>query len=392
MHEATAGAWLNTVYVGTTPVVVKTAPNAAAGGCGQLNQGVAYTFTTPCSGARGLNGTQALDVDTTTLEDGSRTVRLVVRDAAGNEEDSDLAVKVDNAAPAAPAVVADGAWSAAADATWTWEVASETDRAPIVGIDVERCLLGGSCEVEALPGAAFGAPITYTRALGEGETTVRVRHRDQAGNVGNWSVPRVARRDGSAPSVSLSVARTEVAPGETVEPTVTSSDALSGVTVVEKQVRRSGGDWESLNGPVSGSDGATFVFRARATDAAGNLSAWVESPGVKVVAPALVTPFPTPAPTAGPTPPAVIRKTVRLVRLTARLASGRIVVTGRLAPTSATGKVQFRVGKKVLRARVRGGRFVLRSRVSRVSRTLTLRYLGDSLHAPAARAVRVTRR
>jgi hypothetical protein len=380
-------------FLGATQLALKTAPNAAAGGCGQLNQGLAYTYTTPCAGARGLNAAQTLDVDTASIPDGSAgSVRLVVRDTAGNEAESSLPVKVDNEAPGAPEVTSDSGWSREEQATWSWAVAAETDRAPIVGIEVEKCLVGGSCETENLPGAAFGAPVSLTRVVGEGETSVRVRHRDSAGNVGAFSVARTARRDRTAPSVTIELPRREVAPGETIDPVVQTTDPLSGVASVEKQVRVNGGEWQPLTGPVSGTGGTVFVFRARAIDQAGNASAWVESAEARVVAPAFVAPTPTPAPTTTPTPPAVIRSAVKLVGLKATWRRGKLTIAGRISAATATGDIRMKLGRRLVRARVLRGKFVLRARTSKPPRRLSLRYLGDRTHAPAQRVVTVRRR
>ncbi len=377
------------VYRGQLKVAEKVAAGAAAGGCGQLNQGVAYTFTKPCEGSRGVNGPQTLNVDTSALPDGTNALRLVVGDAAGNDAEAALEVKVDNSPPAAPAVTTDGGWSTAADADWTWSVPAESDRAPIAEVEVERCLGSHGCAVEELPGTAS----SYEHLVPEGESTLRVRLVDAAGNVGAWSSPAPVRRDRTPPSVAIK-APAKVQPGEAVSADVTATDPHSGVAAVEQEVRANGGGWRTSQGPELFGANTVVRFRARARDHVGNVSAWQESADVRVEAPPAPQPTqtgpqaPTAAPTATPVPPAR-KRTVRLTNLKARRGDGRLTITGRVTPAAATGIVQ--AGKA--RTRVRRGRFVLRiRRVRATAMTATVRYLGDSAHRPAERRVRIPRR
>ena len=148
-------------------------------------------------------------------------------------------------------------------------------------IEVERCQWDG-CTVETLPGAAFGAAVTYQRAVPEGEISVRARHLDEAGNVSAWSPTSVARRDRSVPEVAIETPPSPVAPGERLDPGVSTQDAYSGVAGVEREYRVNGGPWQAMNGAVEAPAGATLRFRGRATDGAGNVSGWIESGGVTV--------------------------------------------------------------------------------------------------------------
>ncbi len=369
------------LYRGTAPVVVKTAAGAAAGGCGQLNQGIAYTFTKPCEGARGVNGPQVLSLNTAALPDGTNVLRRVVRDAAGNEADAELVVKVDNTPPVAPVVAADLEWSAQPGATWTWSGSAEPDRAPVETVEVERCLAAQGCVVEALPADADA----YEHLVPEGTSTLRVREIDAAGNVGEWSAPVAVRRDRTAPTVGLEV-------GDAASAAVTASDALSGVDRTEIEVSVDGGAWRPTSGAESVPAGSRARFRARARDRAGNLREWVESREVLVARSAQPAPsaVATPAPTVAPQPPDMVR--TRITNVVVRKARRHLVVSGRVTPRSATGQVAINAGGRRATRRLRGGRFVLRVRVTRrAPRRFALRYLGDPRHAPAAKTVRIRR-
>jgi hypothetical protein len=367
------------VYKGTTPVAVRTAPAAQAGGCGQLNVGLAYTFTKPCEGARGVNGAQAVEVSTAALGDGTQTLRLVVRDTAGNEAERQLVVKVDNSAPVARELETDGAWSPADDATWTWTPSAETDRAPVAKVDVERCLGSQGCAVEEIPAGSQ----SYSHPVPEGESTLRVRETDAAGNVGAWSELSRVLRDRTAPAVTIA-APGVVAEGEAISPDVSATDALSGVAATEVEMRVDRGSW---GGSQSAPADSVIRFRARARDRAGNVADWVESGDVGVVRRLSPETSPKEGPKVAqpPAPREIGRVVTRLRQLTARLRRGRLEVRGKVTPATATGTVAVRGG----RARLRRGTFSLRVKVRTFPRRVLVTYRGDGRHAPASRRVRI---
>lgn len=88
------------VVDGVSRVVVD-APGAAAGGCGEVGEGVAYTYSRPCADGRGLNGLRSLAVDPCRWGDGVHSVRGGVTDTGGLEAVSSAAVvaRVDCSAP-----------------------------------------------------------------------------------------------------------------------------------------------------------------------------------------------------------------------------------------------------------------------------------------------------
>ena len=127
----------------------RTAPGAADGGCGQVEPGLAYTHVKPCEGVRGVNGAVTTMITIPSGEarlDGTGELVATTQDTGGTSSQSAaLNVKVDTTAPAAPAVSGDPAWSAADSGVVSSTVAAESDRAPIVAVDVERCAPATGC-------------------------------------------------------------------------------------------------------------------------------------------------------------------------------------------------------------------------------------------------------
>jgi hypothetical protein len=116
----------------------------------------------------------------------------------------------------------------------------------------------------------------------------------------------------------------DVVEGELVEPPVVeASDATSGVSDTSLQVSVDGGGWVDAAPPVVAEAGRTYVFRARAADAAGNWSSWrVGSPVSGVAAP---QPEPEPEPE-----PIVVVEEERPEHKTAELVEARDVVPAAL--------------------------------------------------------------
>src|SRR3712207_9568662 len=62
-------------HVDGTPFHTWSAPGPAAHGCGELNTGVAYTYTQPCAGERGLNAAMTTTLPLGGVPDGVHTPR-----------------------------------------------------------------------------------------------------------------------------------------------------------------------------------------------------------------------------------------------------------------------------------------------------------------------------
>ena len=170
------------VLSGSTAVGTATAPNAAAGGCGGTT-GVAYSYTRPCAGSRGLNGTQSVTVDPCALGTGFHALRAAATDTGGTESQS------------------------------------------------------------------------------SGTVTVKA--------------------DCTGPAASISAGAAERTEGTLLEPIADATDAHSGVASVERQYRTGLGAWQPYTAPITVAAGVTYRFRARATDAVGNVGSWTQSSDVE---------------------------------------------------------------------------------------------------------------
>ena len=164
------------VLSGSTSVGSATAPNAAAGGCGG-STGVAYSYTRPCAGSRGLNGTQSVSVDPCVLGTGSHALRAAATDTGGTETQSSgtVTVKVDCSGPVAS--VSAGA-AERLEGEQLEPTASATDpHAGVASIERQYRLGLGAWQPYTAP-ITVAAGVTYR---------FRARATDVVGNVGSWS-------------------------------------------------------------------------------------------------------------------------------------------------------------------------------------------------------------
>lgn len=276
-----------------------------------------FTYTVPCSN----RSDGVLELDTSTVEDGTHQVEVAVADPASNQTRSEArTVTVDNTAPTAPiGLTVDGGDAVRStngfDVSWTNPGGQV---APIVAAHWSICDPSG---LECTYGEARGAAIETLAGLqvpAAGDWRLAVYLEDAAGHV----------EPGSAANTDLRY----VPATDTVVPTD------SGVTEVSAA-------------PVPGSDPAVDV-------------------------PTLTT---TPASVI----PALAKLSPQLRISGYRLARGRLVVRGRTA-AGARGlvKLRYRIGRRVftVRRRLSGGRFVLRTSAPRLPRSVTVRFLGSSSH------------
>lgn len=376
----------------------ESAPGAAAGGCGQLDEGSAYTYTRPCDGPRGLNGVRTTGLDLSRLPEGTHALSVGVTDTGGLEAVSaPVTIRLDRSGPPAPAVVADERWSTAPTGHATWTVPVEHDRAPVVRMETEVCL-PSSCRTEVRDGAAPGTALREdTVALPDGETTVRVRLTDAAGNLGAWSAPAVLRRDRQLPRISVGALPASVGAGSALSFTAQGADDRSGIDRVEREYRLNGGGWIALPRTLTAQAGSTYHFRARAVDRAGNATGWVSTGATTVPGNGATAPVSPPPQTPNrPADSAPRRGTIRrpvAVRLTRNAISGGLLrVTGTLMPArSGRISVTFTERSRTMSrsTSARAGRFSLSMRLPReLARArrgvLTVRYAGDDTHASAS--------
>ncbi|MFZ5441865.1 MAG: Ig-like domain-containing protein, partial [Myxococcota bacterium] len=208
---------------------------------------------------------------TSTLADGSHTVRATATDAAGNTSanSNTNTFTVDTAAPAAPVVTAPANGSTTNDSTPTYTGTAEPNS--LVAISVDGFLVG-----TATTNASGQWSFTPTSPLSDGSHTVRAAATDAGGSTSIDSAPSTFIVDTRAPAAPVVTApadgsttgdNTPTVTG-TAEPNATVSIFIDGVQVGTVTANGSGA-WTFTTSALT--DGAHTV-RATATDAAGNAS------------------------------------------------------------------------------------------------------------------------
>lgn len=385
-----------------------------AGGC-QDTSGDAYTYPAPCAGERGLNGSRSTTLaNLPAWGDGTHTIEVGVVDTDGREvKTGPMTVRLDHNPPPPPVPAAAGGshWRNTAEGQVTWVVPSEVDRAPVARVEVQVCAPTSSCSVTVAPGGAFGATLSHQlNALTEGETAVRIRHTDEAGNVGAWSPATSLRRDFTPPALrALELPGGTVPAGTALSPAASFDDSLSGLREQQREIQIDDGEWRSQFNPVIAEAGRTYRLRLRGIDVAGNFGAWQTS-GPIAVSTSTADPVPVPGPAAIPAlgsapkpaaPELAARASAQLRLRSAVLDSSRRLLTV-LGVTAAgvKGTVRVRIeirrsGRTVSRtstATIRRNRFSVRRRLTRAEARgrvkVSARYAGSRTHRPATTARR----
>ena len=198
--------------------------------------------------------------DVTVTAEGETLVQFAAVDRAGNASpwSSSAVVRLDRSAPGVPVV------SGAPDG-WTNATAVQLSIAGSEAVEHQRSTDGGA----SWDASGSGTQVDVTD---EGETLVRARACDQAGNCSAWSEPAVVRIDRAAPGVPI-VSGAPI--GWTNAAAV--SLAITGTDDVEHQESiDDGGTWAASQQGTAvevAAEGETLV-RGRACDVAGNCSAW----------------------------------------------------------------------------------------------------------------------
>ncbi|MBE1444898.1 OmpL47-type beta-barrel domain-containing protein [Paenibacillus sp. OAS669] len=184
-------------------------------------------------------------------------------DNAGNLSSTTTAVvKIDRVPPTAPAINRSSSSWSSADVTFTLTGAADT-----AGSGVNR-LEFSMTGATTLDWIAYTGTVTVTA---EGQTTIKARAIDNAGNISTESTADI-NIDKTAPTKPIVTPATTAWSKNDVSVTITpGTDGGSGVGKTE--YRLSGGSWTAYGGPFTISAEGQTVIEARSMDNAGNISA-----------------------------------------------------------------------------------------------------------------------
>ncbi len=381
--------------LGGTTVASVHAPTAAQGGC-RTAEGVAFTYTQPCAGARGVNGERTDTLDPASWPQGPRDLQVVAVDTGTAETSSaPRAVVVDTQPPPAPEVALD------ASSTNGSPVASVTSGdatggSPVRGVTVIACR-AGDCRTQeyAVDGSSFERR-TFAD-LPEGTWEIQARQKDAAGHTGPLSPPQSVLVDRTPPTITAVRPSGGTYPtGASVPPDVTAADNASGVAAISYALSVDGGPFQPHAGALVVQAGHAYRFRAIVTDRAGNTAVRdgepfraQDAPFAAPVAPVL--PGTAPAGPSTSSKPAPCRLRITSTR---RLRSSRLLVRGTVrAGRRVTATLSH--GGRTTTAHDRttgGGRFAITVRSPRKgARTASLRVGASGCATVTRRAVRLGR-
>lgn len=253
------------------------------------------TVARPCDKA---NSRASASLSVESLPEGRQQLGVSARDPGGLETTLKYQMRIDRTPPVAPRglqlVGAEG-WRSTREFEIQWAAPpGNDDVAPLVGNEYEFCPetnLAYDVAGCVRASSTFSAGATRDRvtAPGEGAWTLRMAHRDAAGNTNpaNATSTSSLRFDASAPSG-------EFEPFDPRDPTrirLHATDAVSGVATVEVEARRAGeSTWHALT--VEGGGGrysavlddslypkGSYDVRARVFDLAGNEKSMTHAPG-----------------------------------------------------------------------------------------------------------------
>jgi len=219
---------------------------------------------------------------------------------------------------------------------------------------------------------------------GDGEHVVRGVAVDTGGREGRSSNGAVVKVDCTAPNASVGPATFRVVdPGAMIDPAPVATDAHAGVVATETQVRVDDGAWVGADGPIVAVADRMYRFRARATDAAGNVSAWSE-PSAPVYVRGVDPPEEGGAPGWVSEPAQTQTHTQTTTAAPVRTpAAAPALALGALGPAPAPA-----IGGRAPRAKPRPERRLLLTTVRRTA-TNRVRVAGRLTNAPATKTVLV---
>jgi hypothetical protein len=283
----TQGAW---VKAGTYPISYNVSDNVGVklaqpivGGHAYTSVGRAcdYARTVPCGNEPGH-----VTVKTGELAEGTQTLQVRAVDAADNANTSGaVAIRIDNTAPAAPALTVEqgDGWRASNAFTVSWVNPSEGDRAPIAAAHWRLCRSGTSqCTTGSQAGTGI-ARLADLKVPEPGQWELRVVREDAASNRNDAyaSEPVTLRYDPEAPTLSFDATN----PADPTRVSVAVADRVSGVAGGGIEIGAAGSNsWQGLPTRLEGDHlvaripdealpAGVYTLRAQAHDLAGNLGA-----------------------------------------------------------------------------------------------------------------------
>jgi hypothetical protein len=296
-----------------------------------------FTYAIPCSNKSGAQ----LSIDTSTLSDGTHTVRVAAVDPAANETKSaSQTVLVDNGPPAAPsnlAIEGGNDWRSSNSFSVTWTNPTDAG-SPIAAARYRLCAPDGStCQAPQRVAASNIARLDGIAVPSQGEWLLRVWLEDAAGNVDSTRLSSTTLRFGAPPAApTQNNSPVATAPTSSTEPSTQTAGPLVDVTT-------------TLTTPPS-----------------------------------------------SPEPPALsIRRDLQLRLTSARLSHGRLLVRGRVA-SGATPRLIFTVrarsGRLARRTMtIKSRRFTVSLKVRDPRGRLTARFAGDPTFLPTRATIRPRR-
>jgi hypothetical protein len=209
--------------------------------------------------------------------DGEKVVFVRMKDLAGNTNaQSSASIILDTTPPALSIHVGGGSPYTMAREVGIILVATDAN-------GVSEIVLSEGHVVQGATPTPFNGTAGVVLSTGDGAKTVFASVKDTAGN---WCAPVTATimLDMTPPRTTV-LATHEHANSVAIEISWTGTDVTSGVRSFDVQYRDGGGQWLALangsNGTSIGFDGKrshTYLFRARATDRAGNVEPFPEDP------------------------------------------------------------------------------------------------------------------
>jgi hypothetical protein len=265
-----------TVAGGSLSWLSQASSNLSASGAADAGSGIAgYQYQTSTDGGTTWSSSTA-GASLSVSAQGQTLVRFRALDGVGLASGwVQAAVRLDRTAPTAPTVSGgSSSWQNLASLVLSAAGSTDSGGSRLAGYEYQTSTDGGTTWSASQSGAS-------ATVSAEGQTLVRYRAVDGAGNASAW-VQATAKLDRSAPS-DPTVAGGSNAWQNIASLTATASgstDAGSGVTGYELRTSTNGGTTWSTSSPgasaVVTGEGTTIV-QLRTIDGAGNVSAWVPS-------------------------------------------------------------------------------------------------------------------